>query len=611
MSATNRSRGAVPTKMAAAIAAMALLAVPAPAGADGSSRTVLLTLNDEVSLSQLSDAVQTMGGRVLQTLEIADSLLVELPAGVAVPAGAAIVPDTPMKVNGTQTYYETTKPTYRKTIRAGRSSLGEGVTVALLDTGVASDADGLGHVEHVNVSGADQGDGLGHGTFLAGIIGGRGKFKGVAPGADLVDVQVADAEGNTSLRKVLSGLDAVSDRGDIDVLNISLSTESPLPPWLDPLSRALERLWADGVTVVTAAGNDGPKRNTVGAPGNDEVLLTVGALDEGATSDRADDSVAEFSSWGGKKSGAKPDLVAPGTSLVSTAAPDSIALGSAAWSEDGYMRGSGTSMSAAVVTGAAAALIDKNARLSPNGIKSLLTETTYDVDDSARAGSGALDMRAALKGAKRAPANPTDRDPAVDDESGPAEEDAQVWADFAAAWEAGDSKAVKAAWKSLTWQTQQWAARSWSIAVMAASLDLSEEDFEARSWSARSWSLDAWLARSWSARSWSARSWSYDKWLARSWSARSWSARSWSARSWSVDKWLARSWSARSWSDSDWAARSWSARSWSARSWSARSWSARSWSARSWSDEEWAARSWSARSWSARSWSARSWSMIA
>ena len=404
MSATaNRTRGAVPTKMAAAIAALALLAVPAPAGADGPSRTMLLTLTDEVSLTQLSDAVHTLGGRVLRTLEIADSLLVELPVGVAVPVGAAVVPDTPMKVNGTQTYYETTEPTYRETIGLAEEpdlTVGEGVRVALLDTGVSKDADGLAHVEHMNLTNARDGDGLGHGTFLAGIIGGRGDFPGVAPGVDLLDVQVADRRGRTSLRQVLIGLDHIADRGDVDVVNISLSTESPLPPSFDPLTSTLERMWASGITVVTAAGNSGPEPGTVGSPGNDPLLITVGALDEAESADRDDDSVAEFSARGSEYAEDKPDLVAPGVSIVSTAAPRSIAVKETAWtSDDGtYMRGSGTSMAAAVGPGAVAAVLEENGGLKPNGVKALLSSTAYGLraDDTSGAGAGGLDLEAAL-----------------------------------------------------------------------------------------------------------------------------------------------------------------------------------------------------------------------
>jgi serine protease AprX len=503
-----------------------------------------------------------------------------------------------MKVNGTRTTDTAAVPTYRDTIGAPKNAnAGNGVTVALVDTGIA-DIDGVGNVvEHVNVSGAKTGDGFGHGTFLAGIIGGRGLFDGVAPGAKLLDVQVADSDGNTSLSRVLSGLDAVADRPDVDVVNISLSTDSPLPPSFDPLARALERLWARGVTVVAAAGNDGLTDGHVSSPGNSPVILTVGGLDENKDARRGNDFVADFSSRGSLFSPGKPELVAPGRSLISLAAPGSDIVaenpGSLEGLPAGYMRGSGTSMSAAVVSGAVASVLSVNSKLSPNGVKALLTGTTYEVPDGDGV-TGALDLGAAIKAAPKAPANPRPAPPVVEPgEWGPSEDDAADWAAFAAAWESGDYDAVVAAWENLSWQTQQWAARSWSFAVLMASLNLSEEDFKARSWSARSWSLDEWLARSWSARSWSARSWSYEEWLARSWSARSWSARSWSARSWSVDEWLARSWSARSWSDVDWAARSWSARSWSARSWSASSWS----------DFAWEARSWSARSWSARSWS--------
>ncbi len=171
----NRTRGAVPTRMAAAIAALSLLAMPMPAGAQGSGRTVLLTLTDGVSLSQLADTVGALGGRVLSTLELSDSLLVELPKGVGAPAGSAEIPDTPMKVNGTQQYYDTEVPTYRETIGAPTDpTSARVVTVALVDTGVATRGwPEHVKVEHVNVSVATTGDGLGHGTFLAGLIGGR------------------------------------------------------------------------------------------------------------------------------------------------------------------------------------------------------------------------------------------------------------------------------------------------------------------------------------------------------------------------------------------------------------------------------------------------------
>lgn len=593
----NRTRGAVPNKIAAVAATLALLTVPLPAGADGGNRTMLLSLANGQSLAQLADDVVQAGGRVLETLGLSDSLLVELPSGVATPAGSVVVPDVPMRANAVPTSYDAQVPTYRETIglKAPKANLGAGVTVALLDTGVDPKADGLGKVEHVNVSKAPNGDGVGHGTFLAGLIAGNGLFKGVAPSARLVDVQVADAEGNTSLVTVLKGLEAVQDAG-ADVLNVSLSVESPLPPAFDPLSTALDRLWSRGVTVVTAAGNDGPKAGTIASPGNDPTLITVGSVDEAATAARADDTVAEFSARGKGATKAKPDFIAPGMSLVSTAALDSEAATANPKSllGNGYMRGSGTSMSAAVVSGAAAAVLSVNGNLSPDAVKTLFRRTAYDADGfGTGSGKGGLDLAAALAAAPSARGGATTSDTATDGDWGPAEDDSDAWQAFSDAWEAGDQAAVKDAWKDLSWQTKQWASRAWTMAVVSGSVGMDESDFVARSWAARSWAFDSWLARSWAARSWAARSWAFDEWLARSWAGESWEARSWAARSWAADTWLARSWAARSWA---------------ARSWAARSWAARSWAARSWADDDWAARSWAARSWATATWRSGSWS---
>ncbi len=592
-----------PAAAVAAAAAIALLAMPAPAnGTGGQSRTALLTLTGPLSLAQLADDVAALGGQVLETLDLSDSLIVKLPASAAIPAGAAEVPDVAMKVNGTQTADSVTPwdPTFRGTIGADSlaGDLGKGVKVAIVDTGVADHPD-LDNVEHANVSDSPDGDGYGHGTFLAGIIAGA---RGVAPAATLLDVQVADGTGETSLSTVLKGLEVVFDDGEVDVVNVSLSSEQPLPPGFDPLSRALERLWGTGITVVVAAGNNGDGWGTVGSPGNDPVLLTVGALDENHSVDRGDDVVAPFSARGSKFTKGKPDLVAPGVSIVSTAAEGSQAAESAAWVQDQYMPGTGTSMSAAVVTGASAAVLGVNPALRPNGVKALLTGTTYtsnDLEQSDGAGHGALDLAAAIEAAPDAPVDVRPGRPGADPAWGPSEDDAEAWAAFAEAWDSGDFGAVKAAWAELSWQTQQWASRMWMMSVLADSLGLPDREFNARSWAARSWAFDGWLARSWAARSWAARSWAarswaIDDWVARSWAARSWAARSWAARSWAVDEWLARSWAARSWA---------------ARSWAARSWAARSWAARSWADEDWAARSWAARSWATGTWDAGSWSM--
>jgi serine protease AprX len=387
----------------------------------------------------------------------------------------------------------------------------------------------------------------------------------------VLDVRVAGSDGATSLTTVLRGLEAVAKRRDVRVLNLSMSSESPLPWQLDPLTRALDALWARGVVVVVPAGNDGPDARTVTTPGSDPTLLTVGGLDESGTADRADDAVAAWSSRGPAPMHlAKPDLAAPGAHLVSLRAPGSVidTAASSARVDESYFKGSGTSMATAVASGAAAQLLAARPALSPDDVKTLLGGTAYDSPgllDADAAGAGGLDLGMALTA--RVPSASR----AVRTAPHWLDGEADTWAAFARAWAAGDYSAAARAWSALSPQARAWAARSWAMEVWAGAGSSTDSEWDARSWSARSWSARAWSG-DWLARAWSARSWTGDDWAARAWSARSWSARSWTARSWTDEDW-----SARSWTDEEWTARSWSARSWTARSWSARSWTARSW----------------------------------
>ena len=140
MSTTAKPRGRTgSTAIVAAAAALALLATPMPAAGSSVSRTALLTLTGGSSLSQVAADVAALGGRVLETLGIADSLLVELPEGATVPAGAAEVPDVAMKVNSASTSDELAAPTYRGTIQAPKEDAGDGVTVALRSAGSKAD----------------------------------------------------------------------------------------------------------------------------------------------------------------------------------------------------------------------------------------------------------------------------------------------------------------------------------------------------------------------------------------------------------------------------------------------------------------------------------------
>ena len=628
--------------IAASATALALGAPTVAAAPPVEATTSLLSIIDASTPAQISAAVAAHGGSVLGVYEVADALLVSLPVGTTAPAGTVVVADVALHVtSSTSTATADRKgATYRTTIDAPASATGDGVTVALVDTGVADVADLAGRVHHVNVSGGPAGDGLGHGTFVAGLIAGSGRsshgtYTGVAPDAEILDVQVATADGTTSLVRVLAGLQAVANAARVDrtlkVVSLALSTGNPLPPQADPLARALDRLWARGLTVVVAAGNDGPDDATVSSPGADPTLITVGSLDEHATSARADDTVNAFSSRGTQFGTDKPDLVAPGTSLISTRAPGSSADLANPQSRvgDAYFTGSGTSMAEAVTAGAVAVLLDTRSSLTPDAIKTLLVRDAYDADGltlANGAGAGGLDLGAAVAAAPTMKVrHPVRSGPSrVLDAYGPSTADAAAWQAFQDGWTDGDLDAVAAAWADLSPQTRRWAATAFAQALLAQNPGMDADEYAAltemarswatQAWTARSWATDAFVARSWAARSWAARSWAIDDWAARSWAdssftARSWALQDWSARSWADAQFAARSWAARSWSATDWSARSWAQMDWLAFAWVARSWAARSWAADAWTNQAWSARSWSARSWADLAWAARSWAV--
>jgi len=471
------------------------------------------------SIAAVADAVLAAGGIVVDELALVDGVAARLPARAVLPADFQVTPDRAASFDSHGVDGVGPASTVRATVGLPTDgNEGAGVTVALVDTGVADVPDLTGRVvEHIDVTGTG-GDGYGHGTFLAGLIVGKGEpdgsSRGVAPGARVLDVKVAGPDGTTSLVSVLRGLEAVAERGPrhgVKVVNLSLSSSSLLPYQVDPLNQALRALWHRGVTVVVSSGNDGPSGGSVSTPGNDPVLVTVGGLDDDSTSDRVDDTVAEWSGRGPTNQGVrKPELVAPGAHVVGLRSPGSVIDTSypSARVSDRYFRGSGTSMSAAVASAAAADVLAVNPRLQPDDVKGLLMVTAYQAPslrDREAAGAGGLDVRAALETAGSV--RPGQRGAGADEPPG----DPATWQALADAFAADDRAAALQAWKALDPQARSWAARSWATL-----------DPQARSWAARSWA-----ARSWAARSWAARSWAGDDWAARSWAARSWASRSW------------------------------------------------------------------------------------
>src|SRR6266481_3394036 len=273
---------------------------------------------------------------------------------------------------------------------------GGGVTVAILDSGVAADADLVQPNNNrllASVNFADQrltSDPGGHGTHIAGIVAGDGtrsggQFTGIAPQANVVDVRVLGNTGSGRISSVIRGIEWVlAHRAayNIRIINLSFGAPANLPYRVDPMSAAVEIAWRRGLVVVAASGNGGPQRDTVVTPGIDPYVITVGATDDRGTLGRGDDLLAWFSAWGSPDSNAKPDLVAPGRRIVSlrvpgsaldTLFPDRVVL---AQNGSTYFRLTGTSMATGVVSGAAALLLAGRPNLTPDQVKALLVGTT-------------------------------------------------------------------------------------------------------------------------------------------------------------------------------------------------------------------------------------------
>ncbi len=217
---------------------------------------------------------------------------------------------------------------------------------------------------------------------------------GIAPKANLIDLRVLDANGASTDSMVIAAIEraiALKSRYNIRVINLSLGRPIYESYTLDPLCNAVEAAWKKGIVVVVAAGNLG--RNgyaSVLAPGNDPLVITVGAMKNMGTLTRSDDNIASYSSKGPSYIDlvAKPDLVAPANLSASLLAPNSTLAASypdnivpvAYYSTDprtspAYFRLSGTSMAAPVVSGAVALMLDKDPSLSPDTVKARLMKT--------------------------------------------------------------------------------------------------------------------------------------------------------------------------------------------------------------------------------------------
>jgi serine protease AprX len=390
---------------------------------------VLVRFQKKPGLSERS-LVRALGGREGRQLGSSRWMAVRIPgravAGLARRANVEFVAiDAPMSPSMDVSRAAADEPPAGEPESALK---GAGVTIAIVDSGVAPHPDIATLLAAVDVVGQDPPavtesgiDPHGHGTHVAGIMVGDGsrspdgRLRGLAPEAGLVSVRVLDGEGHGRSSDVLAGLNWVVQNKDtfgIRVLNLSLGHPVYEPPENDPLVQAVEAAWDAGIVVVCSAGNTGASgHGTISSPCNSRKVITVGALNAWHTPDTADDTVTTYSSRGPTLGElvAKPDLLAPGNRVVSLRSPDShldlayperrVAGDPASPDVLDYFELSGTSMASPMVAATAALMIEQEPSLNPASVKARLMLSTRKaaVSDPFTTGAGALDILAALR----------------------------------------------------------------------------------------------------------------------------------------------------------------------------------------------------------------------
>ena len=457
--------------------------------------------------------VWRLGGRVSRELPIIGSFAARVPARslsalAEAPSVTRVWGDASIRMAGVDmNKYASWAPNtiWRASIGLDKQSYtGAGVGVAVLDTGVSPNQDlGSRLVYHASFApDADVYDHFGHGTHMAGVIAGdgtlsNGAYQGVAPRANVVSVKVAAPDGSTDVSVVIDGLQWVyANRADynIRVLNMSFGTDSTQGYLLDPLNYAVEQVWKKGVMVVVAAGNRGPNAGTITKPGDDPYVLTVGAVDVKGTSDRNDDVVAPFSSQGPTQDGfTKPDVVAPGITIVSDRDPGSMI--DAAYPEarvgEHYFKGTGTSQATAVVSGLAALMFQANPSLTPDVAKATILGSAKNIATS-----------------------------------GPGSGQGEVWVPGAVG-AAASGTYVKTPANQLLAPSTGMGTLEGSRGSMHIYANLNgtgtlqmvtgEIGFNGTAWSGTAWSGTAWSGTAWSGTAWSGTAWSGTAWSDQAW----------------------------------------------------------------------------------------------
>jgi serine protease AprX len=522
------------------------------------------------SLRALPAAVTDSGGKVKEPLPIADAVSATVPADrierlAGDPAVRAITLDRVGRFDAYSFDDTTSQSSFVASTGAGRAwqqgYTGRGVGVAVIDTGISP----MNDVKNRVVYGPDLSgegsivDNYGHGTVMAGIVGGNGAdsaanaggaYTGVAPGATLVAVKTAGRNGAVDVSTILQAMHwvaAYKDQFNIRVVNLSWGSASTQNPAVDPLDYAVERLWQLGIVVVVSAGNSGPNAGTITKPADDPLVVSVGAYDDKQNSDPADDSVAAWSSRGPTAQGvAKPDFVSPGRYVIAQRSYGSTIEqeNPRALFSPSYIRGSGTSQAAAVTSGLAALLIQAHPDWTPDQVKRALKSTASPISglSSSSQGTGRVNLSAALS----ADPGPAVQQTAVATGTGSIDASrggayVQTTCDGVKRVIQGEIDVRCAAWNGAAWTGAAWTGAAWTGAA----------------WTGAAWTGSDWMGGAWTGAAWTGAAWTGGAWTGAAWTGAAWTGDSWAGAAWTGAAWTGAAWTGAAWTGAAWTGAAW------------------------------------------------------
>lgn len=299
-----------------------------------------------------------------------------------------------------------------------RRIYGYGIGVAIVDTGVSNHVDLVGYKNRI-IGFKDvinnrtiPYDDNGHGTHVAGIVGGdgsasKGLYRGIAPRCNIIGVKVLNHKGNGNANDVLKGILWIhenKDRYNIRIVNISVGASiEKNGDENSKLVKGVDSLWENGIIVVVAAGNNGPTPQSISIPGISRKVITVGASDDNITTEVSGSRTTHYSGRGPTLACIrKPDIVAPGSNIMSCSGlktSSDIILNKFTGNKNinQYTSKSGTSMATPMVSGSIALLLSEYPHMTNKDVKLKLRESGRDLGYPAnKQGWGLINVRSLL-----------------------------------------------------------------------------------------------------------------------------------------------------------------------------------------------------------------------